>query len=285
MWECEKRHFTKYLQSAARSPHTIRLRIHYVDRLARSVVEPDPWAVGIDELVDFLSHAEWKPETRKSARASVCAFYAWGVATDRIHEHQNPARRLPRVSAPRALPRPAPSMVFRCALLAANDRDRLFLLLAGYAGLRRAEIAAVHPRDIDRDRDVLRVHGKGGKERIVPLHPDLLTAINDELARRATGGHGTGWRYTSLITEDSHLFPGRNGHVGPDVPGKALTRLLVGDWTGHTLRHRFATVAYAAERDIRAVQELLGHSKPETTARYIQTPPEAKRSAVLAVGV
>jgi integrase/recombinase XerC len=283
MWTTEARHFTKYLQSAGRSPHTIRLRLHYVVRLSRAVDCSTPWTVGVDELVDFLSCPTWKPETRKSARASVCAFYAWGVDTDRIEAHRNPARRLPPVTAPRALPRPAPSMVFRCALLSANDRDRLFLLLAGYAGLRRAEIASVHPDDIDHERQALRVHGKGGKERIVPLHPVLYAELGFELERRAAGGCGSGWRYTSLIGPDSHLFPGRGGHVGPDVPGRALARLLLGDWTGHTLRHRFASAAYAVDRDLRAVQELLGHSKPETTARYVATPDGALRAAVAGV--
>ncbi|HET6299160.1 MAG TPA: site-specific integrase, partial [Kribbella sp.] len=60
-------------------------------------------------------------------------------------------------------------------------------------------------------------------------------------------------------------------------------RLLLGDWTGHSLRHRFASAAYAVDRDLRAVQELLGHSKPETTARYVATPDGALRAAVAGV--
>ncbi|HEY9414914.1 MAG TPA: tyrosine-type recombinase/integrase, partial [Pseudonocardia sp.] len=65
--------------------------------------------------------------------------------------------------------------------------------------------------------------------------------------------------------------------------GKVLSRLLAGRWTGHTLRHRFATVALRVSRDLRAVQELLGHSKPETTARYTEVSEESKRTAVLGV--
>ena len=51
-------------------------------------------------------------------------------------------------------------------------------------------------------------------------------------------------------------------------------------WTAHTLRHRFATRTYAAARDLVAVQELLGHAKPETTRLYIETPPDSLRAAV-----
>jgi site-specific recombinase XerD len=67
----------------------------------------------------------------------------------------------------------------------------------------------------------------------------------------------------------------------PNV-SKLLSRALGAGWTAHQLRHRFASTAYAAERDLRAVQELLGHSKPETTARYTAIPEGAKRAAVLA---
>jgi site-specific recombinase XerD len=51
-------------------------------------------------------------------------------------------------------------------------------------------------------------------------------------------------------------------------------------WTAHTLRHRFATVAYAGERDLLAVQVLLGHSKPETTRLYVLIPDASLRAAV-----
>ena len=136
------------------------------------------------------------------------------------------------------------------------------ILLAAYAGLRRAEVAAVHSRDIEGTS--LRVVGKGGRVRVIPLHPALEEALNGL---------------------DGYVFPGRlQGHVSADNVGKTLSRLLGPGWTAHTLRHRFASRAYAAERDIRAVQELLGHSKLETTQLYTAIPDGALRTAVLAVG-
>lgn len=291
MWAQEARAFGTYLCAAGRATSTIRLRLYYVARLRRfgrvmTGEDLPPWQVSMDTLIEFLAQP-WRPETRKNARSSVVAFYRWAVETGRIGEGDCPARRLPAVSVGRALPRPAPTKVLAQALLAASDRDRLFLLLAAYGGLRRGEIAAVHPaRDIDRDRKRLCVHGKGGKDRWVPLHPALLIAIDHELERRRTGRHGTGWRYTSQLRPDGPLFPGAvDGHVGADVPGKALAKILDGDWTAHTLRHRFASQAYAEDRDLRAVQELLGHSKPETTARYVAVPDGALRAAVLAVSI
>lgn len=68
-----------------------------------------------------------------------------------------------------------------------------------------------------------------------------------------------------------------------DRVGKVLARLLGQGWSAHTLRHAAASRWYAVERDLRAVQELLGHSKPETTARYTAVPGDARRAAVCGV--
>ena len=284
-WGTELVRFTSYLRAAQRSAPTIRLRTYYIARLAQEIQQPDPYAVTLDDLVDWLASSEWKPETRKSARSSIIAFYDWAERTERISPRRNPARRLPPVSVPRGAPRPAPDNRLMKALRAANDRDRLMVMLAAYAGLRRAEIAAVHPDDIDWKRDLLRVTGTGEQVRWVPLHPELREELRAELFRRQCGSCGTGYRYRRYLTADGHLFAGRDGHVKADVPGRVLSKLLGGDWTARTLRHRFATEAYAAEHDLHAVQELLGHSTPDTTARWVQAAADAKRVAVRAAGV
>ncbi len=141
------------------------------------------------------------------------------------------------------------------------------LMFAAYAGLRVSEVARVRFEDIVGDS--LRVHGKGGRDRVVPLHPVLLEAVTV-----AAAGASAGW-----------IFPGRwDSHVTPQNVTVRMKRLLGPGWSGHTLRHRFASRAYAADRDLRAVQELLGHSKPETTARYTAVPDGALRAAVMAAG-
>lgn len=283
MWATELVFFTTWLRAAGRTAQTIRLRRYWVARLAQELESTDPYAVTADELIDWLAFGDWKPETRKSARASVVAFYRWAVEAERIKPRRNPARKLPKVTVPAGLPRPAPDSRLKRALWAANDRERLMIKLAAYAGLRRGEIARVHPDDVDWQRAMLRVEGKGGKVRHVPLVDELLAELGDELTRRRHGSCGSGWRYTRHVRVDGCFFPGRDGGpVSPCVVGKVLSRLLGGSWTGHTLRHRFATEAHAADHDLRAVQELLGHSKPETTARYTLVSDDAKRRAVTA---
>ena len=137
------------------------------------------------------------------------------------------------------------------------------ILLALLAGLRRAEIAAVHTADMAPEvlGYSLRVTGKGGRVRALPLHDALV----EELVHRPVG----------------FVFPGAcQGHLSPGWVGKRLATLLGPGWSGHTLRHRFATQAYAVQRDLFAVQQLLGHSKPETTARYTAIPNDSLRAAV-----
>jgi len=246
-----------WLAAAGTSPHTLRLRRHYLRRLA-AFGENDPWELDTDDLAGFLAQPGWAAETRRSARAAVRGFYTWAQLTGRLE--RNPARDLPAVRVPAGLPRPTPEEVVAQALRRADGRGRLMVLLAAFAGLRRGEIAALHSEDIRGGQ--VRVRGKGGKVRIVPLHPVLVA----ELELAASGGF---------------LFPGRiNGHLSPDRVGHILADLLGRGWTGHTLRHRFATRAYATQRDLLAVQQLLGHAKPETTRRYTALPDDALRAAV-----
>ncbi len=86
-----------------------------------------------------------------------------------------------------------------------------------------------------------------------------------------------------LASDTEYVFQTYGG--GPmtaDRLGRLITEALPGEWTTHTLRHRFATLAYQADRDIRAVQELLGHASPVTTSIYTKIPDNAMRTAASA---
>ncbi len=248
-----------WLRAGNVSPGTIRLRRHYLLSLQLGHPGRNLLDLGADDLAGFLSEPGWAAETRKSARGALRGFYGWAHDMDFLVS--NPAAKLPAVRVPAGRPRPAPDDVFERALLAAVDpREHLMVILAAYAGLRRAEIAQVHTRDVL--GDCLRVKGKGGNVRMVPLHPALLATL------------------TAIPV--GFVFPGRiDGHLSPGYVGARLGTLLGPGWSGHTLRHRFASRAYLVDRDLRAVQTLLGHSKPETTMRYTQVPDGALRAAVM----
>ena len=222
----------------------------------------DPWAVTTAQLVAWCGRQDWSRETRRGVRASLVSFWAWAAGSGHVSE--SPAACLPPVKPAPALPRPAPETALRAAVLAADERTRLILHLAAYAGLRRAEIAQVHARDLLPDLVgwSLRVHGKGGRQRVVPL-PAWLA---EQVEQRAAGG----W----LLPGDDH------GHLSARWVGKLATDALPGHWTLHTLRHRFASRAYAGGRDLIAVQQLLGHASVATTQRYVRPPDDALRAAM-----
>lgn len=247
----------RWLRAAGRSPSTVWLRTYHVLRAAE--VLPAPWSVTLADLVAVLDRATWSAETRKSARSSLRSFYGWAVDDGRIGV--DPSRPLPSIAVPAGKPKPTPEDVLERALAAADASGRLMLLLANYAGLRRAEIAAVHADDVV--DGTLRVVGKGGRTRLIPIHPRLVEP---------------------LACLDGWAFPGRFGdHLSADNVGARCRRMLGSGYGAHTGRHRFATRAYAKQRDILAVQQLLGHSKPETTMRYTQLPADALRAAVLSI--
>jgi integrase/recombinase XerC len=255
-WNAALAQYATAQRAAGRSSGTIRLHRHYLTSLAQ--LHRHPCAVSTAQLLTFLAVESWAPETRKSARAAVCGFYRWCHGAG--HLEVDPAAGLPSVRVPPGRPRPAPESVVNAALASACPRVALMLSLAAYAGLRAGEISRVHASDVVDGR--LFVHGKGGRTRVVPLAPQLVLALP------TTGG----W-----------VFPnGRGSHLSPGHVSRLVSRALPEGWTAHTFRHRLATRAYAGTRDLLAVSELLGHSRPETTQRYVLLPDDALVAAVIA---
>lgn len=152
-------------------------------------------------------------------------------------------------------------------------RDWAIFELIYSSGIRVGEACALDLADVDHERRTMRVHGKGNKERVVPFgvsaaralaawldegRPSLLAAVT------ATG---------RALTRTNALFLGVHGaRVGERVVRERLHRLCsaagVGDLAPHALRHSAATHLLQGGADLRAVQELLGHSSLATTQRY-----------------
>lgn len=150
------------------------------------------------------------------------------------------------------------------AMLTSQPRVRLMLTLAVRQGLRRGEVAQVHSEDLVEDLTgwTLRVHGKGRKDRDVPLADDVAVQLRALPA---------GW-----------AFPGPDGHLSADYVGVLMARALPGSWTAHTLRHAFATKAWRQSKDLLSLAIVLGHARPETTRRYVAVDTDDLRAVVLA---
>lgn len=222
-----------------------------------------PYEVTCEMMTQWFASQSWKPETRKAYRNTVSSFFAWMRQTGRRND--DPSMELPKVKRPRAHPRPCPDKVILAALGRASESERIMLRLGAECGLRRGEIGRVSSGDVVDDlvgRSLV-VNGKGDKQRIVPLPDDLAGIIMD-----ARG----------------YLFPGRfGGHVEESYIGDHISRLLPDGYAAHTLRHRFATTAYAATHDLFVVAELLGHESVETTEHYVAMPDGRLREAMAAV--
>lgn len=261
-WITEVDAFLAHQKAGGKPATTREARRQHLCHLARRVEAESPWELTGDDLIAYANGQEWAKETRRSRRATFLAFWRWGVATERTEKVV--AEALPRIAATSPRPRPAPDAVYREALLRAPARETLMLRLAAELGLRRAEVAQAHTRDMLDDLVgwSLVVHGKGGKERVVPLPGSLARAIQDMPA--------------------GYLFPGDwgPGHLSPAYVGKRIRDLMPAGWTMHTLRHRFGTRAYALRSDLLLVQEMLGHASPSTTRRYVELDRRRMRSLV-----
>jgi len=263
-WAPELSSFRSYLRASGKPESTVNSRLGQLGRFARENASLNPWDATLDDLIEWLSGKRWASETRRGHRTALRAFYSWGVDTGRIEK--SPADRLPVSKASLPRPRPALDEEYESAIREAKEREALALRLAAELGLRRAEVATVHTRDlleIDGFWSLV-VHGKGNRERILPLPAGLASVLRSRPA--------------------GFVFPGQyNGHLSPNYLGKVISGLLPSGVTMHALRHRFATKAYNIDRDVFTVQQLLGHASPETTQRYVQVSDVSMRRLVEAV--
>ncbi len=253
-----------WLRARGLKESSIGARVEHLSTLARSIHIDDPWTVTRDDLIDWVGAQGWATESRRSRYTSISQFFDFGL--ERAFVDVSPANALPRVRAAIANPRPIPHDVYAPVLAHANDRLTLLLRLGFEAGLRRGEMAVVHTRDISRDLGgwTLNVHGKGSKDRAVPLNRSLAIALREACMA------GGGW-----------CFPGDvDGHLSARYVGTLLTRALPDPWTAHTLRHAFGTELLRLGVDLRTIQCLLGHSSVATTQRYTKPTDEAPRAAV-----
>ena len=222
-----------------------------------------------------------QPSARAVELSHCKMFYRW-LVLERFRD-DDPTIRLVRPRLPRRLPRPIAPTQLRRAFETATPEVRAILSLAAYAGCRACEIARLRGEDIDCDAKALFiVDGKGGKQRVVPLHPEVeraliganLPASGPVFFKGDDRGRGSG-RRTNVPASPHNISHRANEH---------LFRTTRGGATLHQLRHYFGTEMYRHSQDLRLVQETLGHASPTTSALYAQFDPSKAAPAVNAIG-
>ena len=275
------------------SPHTIRA-------YNRELMAFADWIVGhfgetyTPDRIDHTHIRDWlatlydRGLSKASAARALAAVRSWFKWLARAgHVQQNVASLVSTPKLPKHLPRvPSIEEMNRVVESVADDaaswpaRDRAILELLYGCGMRNAELTALNLDDIHWANEAILVHGKGQKQRYVPLGDAAAKAVRAYLSERSTRlAAAEPAVATPALFLNLHLRglsrPGGDARlttrsVARIVKRLAILRGLPADVHPHTLRHAFGTHLLEEGADLRAIQELLGHERLSTTQRYTQ---------------
>jgi integrase/recombinase XerC len=251
------------------SLHTLRAYSRDLDEFASFLDEKpkDIDYLDIRSYIASLHHRELKKSSISRKLAAIRSFFKY------LHREgyvkKNPAKLVSSPKVPKTLPRFLDvDETFSLMDTPKGDtfrptRDKAMLELLYSSGLRVSELTSLDVVDLDMKESVVRVKGKGRKERIVPIGSKSMEALQNYLPERI-----------SLKKKSPALFLNNRGGR---LTQRSVRRILVnysrminltGDVGPHTLRHTFATHLLHEGADLRSIQELLGHSSLSTTQKY-----------------
>jgi integrase/recombinase XerC len=253
--------------------------------------------LGIDSLdrVDLRALRSWlaKQHTLGQSRATLQrraaaarVFFAWAQETDQIAADPAANLRSPKVSRtlPPTLEAAAAAQMLDAAAATVSEaggpiavRDAAVLEVLYATGIRVSELCGLDLADLDRERQVIRVFGKGSKERTVPIGTPAVKAVDAWLVKARP----------QLLTGESGqaMFLGERGkRIDPRVVRRVVHHSFqmtegAPDLGPHGLRHAMATHLLEGGADLRSVQEMLGHASLATTQIYTHVTNERLRSA------
>ncbi len=233
-------------------------------------------ALTLDRIRDYLAWLDRQGEKASSlARklATLRSFFRYLVQSGRVAD--NPAAQVRSPKLPRALPRVL-SKDDAAALMEsprgndpADARARAILETLYSTGTRVSELVQLNVDDIDWRNGLVRVSGKGRRERIVPVGEVALEALREYLASLPVSPDAP-------VTRRARAVPVFRNRRGTRLTARSVARIVArhssplagGRISPHALRHSFATHLLDEGADLRAIQELLGHASLATTQRY-----------------
>ncbi len=242
-----------------------------------------PLTLNVDDALAFraqLSQQGYKASTLARKLSALRQFYRFLLVKKHVSENPFAAQRTPKLS--KSLPKPL-SEADIDALLQAPDvseitglRDKTMLEVMYAAGLRVSELVALKLGQVNLNRGLLRIHGKGNKERLVPLGEVAVEALENYLSVRAGNQQARqagDWVFLSQkggpLTRQAFWY-----RIKKYASQCGLSPLP----SPHQLRHSFATHLLNHGADLRVVQMLLGHTDLSTTQIYTQVANSALKS-------
>lgn len=252
-----------------------RLSINTIDSYGdnlkhfKEYINKDLYTVNSDDIKAYLANLDKSPNTKAHYLTVLKSFYKYNVLANKISV--NPCRSIknPKVSKklPEYLTEEEINKLFNIRLLTPIDyRNKAMLEVLFATGTRISELINLEVGSVDYDECIVRVNGKGKKERIIPLGATAIDALKT---------YQYNYRIFLIRNENNkYLFLNRNGDkISRQGFFKILKKLAVNsginkDISPHTLRHTFATYMLNNGADLRVIQELLGHENLETTEIY-----------------
>ncbi|NYT05619.1 MAG: tyrosine-type recombinase/integrase [Methanomicrobiales archaeon] len=250
------RRFARYLW-LRRNAHPGRLVIYEKDLAAARTdtdVEATP-ALIIDYLAFLSSMRTYKPATLHRVISTLSSFYRYLYVQGIVSANPMAAVDRPRIKE-KELVCLKHSQVTRLIDSIPDQRDRLIVRTIYATGVRVSELCGIDIADIDFEDHTIRVRGKGGKIRTVFIDRDTLAEIKEFVNGRFSGP----------------LFAGQQGHaIAPRTVQYIFSKYAPEGITPHKIRHSYASELYRRSRNLRVVQENLGHTSINTTEIYLHT--------------
>ncbi|HOI58448.1 MULTISPECIES: site-specific tyrosine recombinase/integron integrase [unclassified Methanoculleus] len=279
--------FSGYLRMRNYSPRTIKKYDQTVQRFARYAwlrQHRGPDGVSFDDaavknapldadvnvsaalVTDYFSslseRRDYKPKTLHRMISTLSSFYRYLYAQGAVVANPMLGVERPRIKN-QELKYLKHSQVIRLINTLESERDRLIVRLIYATGVRVSELCAINVEDIDFEEQTIRVKGKGDKIRTVFVDEGTLDEINGFIGN----------------TIEGPLFLGQQGnHISPRTVQHLFKQCAPAGITPHKIRHSYASELYRRSKNLRVVQENLGHSSIKTTEIYLHTDLDERRN-------
>ncbi|HRS92236.1 MAG TPA: tyrosine-type recombinase/integrase [Methanolinea sp.] len=256
------RHFAYYVW-LRRNIDPQKLMVYWEDfSKARAETDVEVEPALFEDYLSFLSSMRtYKPKTMHRVISTLSSFYRFLYSQGAVTTNPLIGVERPKIKG-HELRYLKHSQVIRLIDSIEDPRDRLIVRTIYATGVRVSELCGMNIEDIDFEEGTIRVRGKGGKIRIVFVDPDTLSEMDRFIGSRIEGP----------------LFLGQMGHhISPRAVQHIFRKYAPEGITPHKIRHSYASELYRRSKNLRVVQENLGHTSIKTTEIYLHTDLEERK--------